>query len=480
MSPCGAVAVRWRLLMATLSMSQKERKRLVVMQQVEQGKLKLVQGAQALGMSYRQAKRVWQRYGEEGDAGLVHRSRGRPSGRSKGEQLREKVLVRYGERYPDFGPTLAAEKLAEEGLVVDHETLRRWLLQQGVWKVGRRRPKHRQWRERKAAFGQMVQLDGSHHDWFEGRRAPCVLMVMVDDATNRTGAQFFEAETTHASYDVFESWVRRQGLPQSLYVDRDSIYRCEGEPSLEDQLADQEPQTQFGRAMDQLGVELILANSPQAKGRVERRNGLLQDRLVKELRLRQISDLAGANAFLRGEFLKELNRRFTVAPASPADLHRPVPRNLNEVLSWEEPRVVNRDWTVSWKGHWFQIAREEGHRALVGRKITVRRLRDGRQQLLWQNQKLRWRKLPERRTKPKASPAPTRVTAAAKPADTHPWRRFTAARVRKIEQRAHARERPSTGPLSLRRGPRPKGRYASARGGSTPSRTATQQRTPTE
>ena len=168
----------------------------------------------------------------------------------------------------------------------------------------------------------MVQLDGSHHDWFEGRGAKCVLMVMVDDATNRVWAQFFEEETTHASYDMVEGWARRWGLPQSLYVDRDSIYRCEGVGSIAEQIAGKEPQTQFGRAMEQLGVELILANSPQAKGRVERMNGTLQDRLVKALRLAGINDMEKANEFLTREFLPGFNRKFEVQPSSAADVHR--------------------------------------------------------------------------------------------------------------------------------------------------------------
>jgi hypothetical protein len=257
------------------------------------------------------------------------------------------VLTRYAERYPDFGPTLAAEYLQADGLKVDHETLRRWLLAEGKRTVRRRRQRHRQWRERKPCFGQMAQLDGSHHDWFEGRRAKCVLMVMVDDATGRLWAQFFEEETTRASYDVLEGWVRRHGLPRSLYVDRDSIYRCEGEASVAEQLAGKEPQTQFGRAMETLAVELILANSPQAKGRVERMNGVLQDRLIKALRLADINDLESANRFLDEKFLAAFNRKFNVLAASPADVHRDVPRRLEEVLSWEEPRVVQRDWTVA-------------------------------------------------------------------------------------------------------------------------------------
>ena len=258
---------------------------------VKAGELSLTEASAVLGLGYRQTKRIWRRYQDHGDAGLVHRLRGQPGQRRKPPELRAKILARYAERYPDFGPTLAAEYLAKEKLLVDHETLRRWLLAENQRTVCRRRQRHRQWRERKPCLGAMVQLDGSHHDWFEGRRDKCVLMVMVDDATSRVWAQFCEEETTHASYDVLAGWTNKYGLPQSLYVDRASIYRCEGLGSIAEQIAGQEPQTQFGRAMRQLSVELILANSPQAKGRVERINGVLQDRLVKALRLSGINDM---------------------------------------------------------------------------------------------------------------------------------------------------------------------------------------------
>jgi len=285
---------------------------MVLLAGIKKGELSVAEAGRAMGVCYRQAKRIWGRYKKVGDAGLVHRRRGQPGTRRKAANFRRQVLARYEQRYPDFGPTLAAEKLQEEGLQMDHETLRRWLIEKGLWKVGRKRRQHRAWRERKECFGQMVQLDGSHHDWFEGRREKAVLMVMIDDATNRTVARFFEEETTQASYDVFEAWVQQSGLPGSLYVDRDSIYRCERVATVAEQIAGEEPQTQFGRAMKQLGVELILANSPQAKGRVERRNGLLQDRLVKEMRLAGIKDLEKANAFLEEEFLPALNGKFNV------------------------------------------------------------------------------------------------------------------------------------------------------------------------
>jgi hypothetical protein len=413
-------------------MSQKERDRLTILAGVKRQELNLVQAAELMELSYRQTKRLWRRYRTEGDAGLVHRLRGKPSGRRKPPALRAAVLARaVQQRYADFGPTLLAEYLAAEGLEVHHETLRRWLLASSVRKRCRRRSPHRQWRQRKPCFGAMVQMDGSHHDWFEGQRPPCVLMVMVDDATNRVRALFSEEETTHACYDVLEGWARQHGLPRSLYVDRDSIYRCEGEPSVAEQLAGKEPQTQFGRAMEQLGVKLILARSPQAKGRVERMNGVLQDRLVKAMRLAGVRDLESGNRFLEEKFLPGFNRRFARRPASALDVHRAAPRDLEEVLSWEEERVVQRDWTVACGGRWYQLDRRHEALSLAGRRVIVRRLRDGREQLVYRGEKLKWRALPgrpERAAQKLSSEKAERPKAVkSKPAAAHPWRRFGIA-----------------------------------------------------
>jgi hypothetical protein len=261
-------------------------------------------------------------------------------------------------------------------------------------------------------------------------------MVMVDDATNRMLARFFEEETTRASYDVLEGWVRRHGLPASLYVDRDSIYRCEGEPSIAEQLAGKEPQTQFGRAMTALGVELILANSPQAKGRVERMNGTLQDRLVKEMRLAGINDLESANRFVDGKYLRAFHRQFGRAAASAVDVHRAVPRNLNEVLSWEEERVVQGDWTVTHQGQRYQLDRQHEALSLMRRKVIVRTLRNGRVQLVHRGRALKWRSLPAvaERTAVRAKARPTKplkTKAEKAPAKNHPWRRFGVAAGRK-------------------------------------------------
>jgi hypothetical protein len=412
--------------MGQLLMSTRERTRLALMVQVRKRALTLQRAAKLLRLSYRQVKRIWRRYRMEGDRGLVHRLRGQPSTRRIDAARRRQILALRERQYPDFGPTLAAEHLARRGLVVDHETLRRWLIADGQWQRQRRRQTHRQWRARRAHRGELVQMDGSHHDWFEGRRASAVLMVMIDDATNHTLARFYEAEDTPAAMDIFGRWVRARGLPLALYADLDSIYRVNRDPSLEEQLAERPAQTQFGRAMAQLGVEIVAAYSPQAKGRVERRHGLFQDRLVKELRLATLATLEQANDFLEQQFLPEINRRFVVPPAQPADLHRRLPRGLvlAEVLSLEDSRVVAADWTVCWQRRYFQIDKQHAALSLPRRRVIVRQLLSGQLQLVYRGQKLRWTELP-----PRVRPAPAprvlgQVRRCGIPRADHPWRRY--------------------------------------------------------
>jgi hypothetical protein len=452
--------------METLTMSRKERERVKIMAGVAEEELTLVAAAGLMGVCYRQSKRIWRRYQAVGDAGLGHRLRGKPSARRKPSELREQVLALCGEpRYEGFGPTLMAEQLVKAGLTVDHETLRRWRIATNQHTVRRRQQKHRQWRERKACFGEMVQLDGSHHDWFEGRGPKCVLMVMVDDATNRMFCRFFEEETTRASYEVLAGWIKQHGLPGSLYVDRDSIYRCEGQPSIAEQLAGKAPQTQFGRAMEQLGIKLILAHSPQAKGRVERMNGTLQDRLVKELRLAGINDLASANQFLAGKYLRAFNRKFARAAAQPLDAHRQNTQPLQEVLSWETERVVQGDWTVACAGKRYQLDSRHEALSLVRRKVMVRTRRDGRVQLVYRGQSLKWRGLPTgsvRKLLPVKQAVVERKEKTKKaekmPAQNHPWRRDGAGLGRKYWSRIKAQGRTvrlmrrDSGPPSLRSG----------------------------
>ena len=417
--------------MGAILMSRKERRRLELLSRVRDRALKLVKAAELMSVSYRQAKRIWRRYRQGGDTGIVHRLRGRRSHRAKPAAQREAILAHYQQNYPDFGPTLAAEYLAEEGLAIDHETLRRWLIAAGQWRPRRPQHRHRQWRERRAHCGELIQMDGSHHDWFEGRRAPAVLMVMIDDATNQTYARFFESETTLAAMETFSRYSRRYGLPQALYVDLDSIYRTDREPTVSEQLRDEQPVTQFGRAMRELGVKIVPAYSPQAKGRVERRNGLFQDRLVKALRLAGISDLDAANKFLDVQFLWQLNRRFTVMAAEPQDVHRSLGRDykLDEILSIQDRRVVAQDGTVRWENRYFQLLQQKKHCSLAGHPILVRQLRDGRLQLLSGTERLHWKELPAR-PKPTADlPGPNRsVVPRVSPAANHPWRSFGVAR----------------------------------------------------
>ena len=365
-------------------MSVKERARLGILSQVEAGKLTLVQAAELLEVSYRQVRRLRRRYRELGDGGLVHGLRGRPSNRSCDRALREAAVALYREHYSDFGPTLACEYLAaRHQLVVDDQTLRRWLGAAGLWRRCRKAPRHRRRRARKACFGELVQIDGSHHDWFEGRRADgaCVLMVMIDDATSWTYAQLFEGETTQAAMMMLRDWALAHGLPRRLYPDRHSIYRVNTQNA--DEIAartGQRPPTQFGRAMAELGVRITCAKSPQAKGRVERMHGTLQDRLVKALRVEGIGTIAAANVYLQSTFLPQLNARFAVAPADATDVHMMVDEaQLATALCERADRVVSKDQCVMWDSRVLQL---QAPANLAGKRVAVRRLLDGQTQVL--------------------------------------------------------------------------------------------------
>jgi hypothetical protein len=401
-------------------MSRKERIRLEALGRVKRGELTVVEAAELMGLSVRQARRAWKRYRQQGDRGLVHGLRGRLSNYRLSQELRDRIVKRHQERYADFGPTLACEKLAEEGLVVSPNTLTAMLKERGLWQRRRRRDRHRRRRERRAYFGSMVQMDGSHHDWFEGRAGKCVLMVMIDDATNRTYARFYPAETTEAAFDVFGRWADRHGLSRSVYVDQHGIYRDEDHP--------QKP-TQFGRAMKELGVELILAHSPQAKGRVERRNAVFQDRLVKEMRLRNISDMAQANALLESFFLDDLNWRYAVKAAQQQDLHRNLEAGvvLEEVLCVQEGRVVGQDWCVRWRNRWLQITVEHASLRLPGRRVLVKQLADGRLMVEYQGQQLVTQEIGGRPAAAKEK-KPIVNNRQYKPAADHPWNRDPVGR----------------------------------------------------
>jgi transposase len=412
--------------MGKLRLSRKERDRLEVLRKVESGKLSRRAAAELLGVSYRQLLRLVERYLADGAAGLKHRLRERESNRRIGTDRQQRIVSLYRSKYHDFGPTLAVEYLAGvDGEHVGIETLRRWLIQAGLWQARRRGARHRAWRERRAHRGELVQMDGSEHDWFEGRRAKATLMVLIDDATNWTYAKFFESETTVAAMVSFWEYVKRYRLPRALYVDRDSIYEITRDSTVDEALRDQSPLTQFGRAMQTLGVELILAHSPQAKGRVERRHGVFQDRLVKALRLKGISNLDAANKFLDQEFLSELNERFHVSPRAQADVHRAVPRDvrLEHVLCFQEARTVRNDWTVSWRNRVLQLSEKHQKLALAGKKIMVSELLEGKLRLTHRGRELNWTELPARPLRPVPKRVPAKQTKGPhKPPAHHPWR----------------------------------------------------------
>jgi hypothetical protein len=413
--------------MGKLRLSRKERIRLEVLLKVQKGGISLAKAAGLLKVSYRQVLRIWQRFGAEGSQGLKHGLRDRPSNRQIDMGRRERVLELYQMKYGDFGPTLALEYLRKvDGEELSKETLRGWLIGAGLWRPRRRGSPHREWRERRAHWGELVQMDGSEHDWFEGRRDRASLMVLIDDATNWTHAKFFESETTVAAMTVFQEYVGYYGLPRALYVDRDSIYETTRDSTVDEALRDASPLTQFGRAMKELEVDLILAHSPQAKGRVERRHGVFQDRLVKALRLKKIRAIDVANRYLDDEFLDDLNERFHVEARSPTDLHRSVPRGLKleHVLCYQEERSVQNDWTVSWCNRILQLGARHQRLGLAKKKILVSELLDGRLRLTYREENLEWRELPtrpekvhERRTEQDPTKPPY------KPAATHPWRR---------------------------------------------------------
>lgn len=407
-------------------MSAKERHRKSVLDRVLRGTLTLSAASGLLGLGYRQCKRVYSRYRQEGDAGLVHRGRGRPSGRSKPEGVREAVLALYRTRYVGLGPTLAAEKLVEDGYAVDHETLRRWLVADGQWQRRRKRGRHRTRRIRRAHFGELVQLDGSPHRWFGGQAPETCLMDMVDDATGASLTWMAPSESTEAAMCVLWKWVERHGIPQALYLDKHSIYLARREPSIEEQLKGIEPLTCFGEACRKLGIALITAHSPQAKGRVERKHAVYQDRLVHELRLRNITTIEDANALLE-TFDADLNDRFAHAPASSHDFHRPLPKNLDlrDVFCTDEYRTLANDWTIAHNTRCLQILKLNDPLPKPKDKILVRTWMDGTLHLLYKNKRLAFQTLDSPPQKTCAAPkAPaTPKTNSRKPVYNHPGRR---------------------------------------------------------
>jgi transposase len=409
--------------MEKMLMSRKERLRLEVLSRVRCRQISQGKAAELLGLSRRQVVRMYARFLQRGAKGLLHALRGRASNRGHGQEHRDQVVLAYQRRYCDFGPTLAAEQMLKgEKLEVDHETLRRWLKDEGLWRGRRARGKHRSRRERKEHRGELVQLDGSPHDWLEGRGARMTLIEFVDDATSMTYGRFYHEETTEAVMDCLKRYMERYGVPRALYVDKDSIYTVNNrEATGAEILAGKEPQTQFARAAEELSIRIILANSPQAKGRVERVHGTQQDRLVKLMRLEGITTMAQSNDYLESQYWKQYNDRFARAAAQQADLHRKSPGNLDSILCLKEKRTVSRDWCVSYERRVLQIEAKHQSLGLAGQRVEVRQHLDGSLRLQFRGRALSYHELEKRPEASKERPQ-FRARKQYQPAADHPFR----------------------------------------------------------
>jgi hypothetical protein len=405
-----------------LMVRQKELKRLHVIERVLEKGIRQVEAAEILGLSSRQIRRIVRRVRIEGDRGVIHKSRGQPCKRRIPNTIRDKIIGLYRSQYSDFGPTLASEKLQErDHLSVSDETLRLWLLASGDWKKRRKTRGHHRWRERKHHFGEMVQMDGSHHDWFEGRGPGCVLMGYIDDATGKVFGKFYEYEGTIPAMDSFKRYIGKYGLPMRVYLDRHTTYKSNAKVTMEDVLNEEVPLSEFERALKELGVEVIHAHSPQAKGRVERLFGTLQDRLIKEMRLKGIRTIQEGNEFLK-QYLPLYNRRFSVPSRERENLHRSLPKgfNLDAILCIKTERTLRNDFTVAHNTKLYQI--EDRIRAS---KIIVHEHINGSLRMIYRNQPLRFTEITTRPIKRKQKvTVRERITRPPIPSPNHPWRGF--------------------------------------------------------
>jgi len=415
-------------------MSIRELKRAEVLGQVKVGALTLRRASEVMGVSYRHAKRLWKRFRTRGAVGLRHASAGRRSNRGTPPRVRRRVLTLIGRQFGGdatherFGPTLAAEHLADEyGLVVHRETLRRWMLAGGQWSRVRDAPSHRKRRERKAHFGELVQLDGSFEPWLEDRGPTACLMDLVDDATGRCGLRFEPQETIWGAVRSLRAWIGAYGMPVALYTDWKNVYVRK---PTEAEIASQETAlTQFGRMCATLEIRIIAASSPQAKGRVERAHGTHQDRLVKKLRRRGIRDYQAANRFLTTTYVADHNARFARPAASPEDFHTPVPAgvDLNQVFRLETTRTVSNDWVVRHDHRLLQIDRRGRHYPPARSTVLVCEYEDGHLELQYRGERVPWTEItvsaqlttPE----PPRPRAPSLPRRSNRPSPHHPWRR---------------------------------------------------------
>lgn len=387
-----------------------------------------------LNLSREWVNRLCQKIKKNGDRAIIHGLRGRPSNHQLSQELLDRAKRKLKEKYPDFGPTFAAEKLIEvEGIKLSDETVRQLMIDMNLWKERQRRATHREWRERKDCFGEMPQMDGSNHKWFEDRAGKCVLLASIDDANNKIFLRFTEHEDTRNLMLFSRIYMNKFGKPRSFYVDKDSIYVTNRQPGLEEELQGKKyALTQFTRAMEvDLDVKVINAGSPQAKGRVERLFKTLQDRLVKELRLAGISTIKEANRFLDQIYIHKHNRRFSVPPKNKTDMHRPVNKTeaeLDAILSFQETRVLCNDYTIHWRNRLFQVEKHQPYFLLPRTRVVVEERLNGKIKIKYKGKYLKIHEIdPKKIRKPALVSIQSKPLSAAQrkyapPSSDHPWR----------------------------------------------------------
>lgn len=376
--------------MGWVSMSERELRRVEVLTSVVNGHLTATAAAGVLDLSRRQVHRLLAALRDGGAAALRHKNRGRRSNRALSDELKTRVLALVRETYSDFGPTLLAETLAERhGIGVSRETLRVWMSEAGLWLSRRQRRSVHQLRLRREHLGELVQIDGSEHRWFEDRGPPCSLLVFIDDATGRLmQLRFVKSESAFSYFEALRGYLDAHGRPLAFYSDKHSVFRV-----AKTEAKGGQGMTQFGRALSELGIEILCANSSQAKGRVERVNRTLQDRLVKELRLAGVSTMEAGNAHLAG-FVERFNARFAVPPARAEDLHRPLamtPERLSDVLAWRETRYVGADLSLSYERKRIILDRSDRSEAAAGHYVDTYAFADGRFEVRWKGFPLPYR-----------------------------------------------------------------------------------------
>ena len=371
--------------MGLILMSQRDLSRIEVLARLADGRMDATVAGRLMGLSRRQVFRLKARFSADGAIGIAHKGRGRVSNRKHGASFKSAALGLVDKYYTDFGPTLASEKLRDvHGVRVSRETLRHWMIEAGLWETREAQKRIYQPRHRREHLGELVQIDGSEHDWFEGRRAKCTLLVFIDDATSRLmSLRFAESENTFSYFAALDDYLTTHGRPIAFYSDKYSVFRVTGAEARGGKM------TQFGRALNQLNIEIICANSSQAKGRVERANRTLQDRLIKELRLAGINDIETANAWLPG-FMDDFNNRFAKAPANPKNLHRDMDMigRLDEILCWREERHVSQQLIVHYNQLKLPLVPEGLALSLGGKKVEVYDFPDGRLQIRYKGHPL--------------------------------------------------------------------------------------------